>query len=185
MSAAHKSYIPVPVPGQKSQATQRRPQSRVTSPNPTTKPVTQSPPTPTVKPATKSVARVPVAPTQKQVDSRQLRSLSLLERIVAVITFCLLGSTLGIYAWTVYIPKVWDKEFGKLETLQRHERHLLATNETLKHQLAQQAEKPETGLTHPQPFQTIFLQRKSAPNLKPALASKPQSTVNSQPQSAY
>ncbi|MFN7865745.1 MAG: hypothetical protein ACK5N2_05250, partial [bacterium] len=97
MSAAHKSYIPVPVPGQKSQATQRRPQSRVTSPNPTTKPVTQSPPTPTVKPATKSVARVPVAPTQKQVASRQLRSLCLLERIVAVITFCLLGSTLGIY----------------------------------------------------------------------------------------
>ncbi|GBF55431.1 cell division protein FtsL [Microcystis sp. 0824] len=185
MSAAHKSYIPVPVPRQKSQGSQRRPQSRVTSPNPTTKPVTQSSPTPTVKPATKSAARVPVAPTQKQLVSRQLRSLCLLERIVAVITFCLLGSTLGIYAWTVYIPKVWDKEFGKLETLQRHERHLLATNETLKHQLAQQAEKPETGLTHPQPFQTIFLQRKSAPNLKPAAASQPQSTVNSRPRSAY
>jgi hypothetical protein len=104
---------------------------------------------------------------------------------VAVITFCLLGSTLGIYAWTVYIPKVWDKEFGKLETLQRHERHLLSTNETLKHQLAQQAEKPETGLTHPQPFQTIFLQRKSTPNLKQDPASQPQSTVNSQPRSAY
>jgi hypothetical protein len=104
---------------------------------------------------------------------------------VAVITFCLLGSTLGIYAWTVYIPKVWDKEFGKLETLQRHERNLLATNETLKHQLAQQAEKPETGLTHPQPFQTIFLQRKSAPNLKPEPTSQPQSTVNSRPRSAY
>jgi hypothetical protein len=135
MSAAHKSYIPVPVSRQKSQASQRRPQS----------PVNQA--TPTAKPATKSVERVPVAPTQKQLASRQLRSLCLLERIVAVITFCLLGSTLGIYAWTVYIPKVWDKEFGKLETLQRHERHLLATNETLKHQLAQQAEKPETGLT--------------------------------------
>ena len=185
MSAAHKSYIPVPVSRQKSQGSQRRPQSRVTSPNPTTKPVTQSSPTPTVKPTTKSVARVPVAPTQKQLASRQLRSLCLLERIVAVITFCLLGSTLGIYAWTVYIPKVWDKEFGKLETLQRHERHLLATNETLKHQLAQQAEKPETGLTHPQPFQNIFLQRKSAPNLKPANASQPQSTVNSRPRSAY
>jgi len=107
MSAAHKSYIPVPVPSQKSQGSQRRPQSRVTPPNPTTKPVTQSSPTPTVKPTTKSVARVPVAPTQKQLASRQLRSLCLLERIVAVITFCLLGSTLGIYAWTVYIPKVW------------------------------------------------------------------------------
>ncbi|GEA27372.1 hypothetical protein MiAbW_01935 [Microcystis aeruginosa NIES-4325] len=169
MSAAHKPYIPVPVSRQKSQGSQRRPQS----------PVNQATPT------AKSAARVPLSPTEKQVASRQLRSLYLLERIVAVITFCLLGSTLGMYAWTVYIPKVWDKEFGKLETLQRHERHLLATNETLKHQLAQQAEKPETGLTHPQPFQTIFLQRQSAPNLKPSPASQPQSTVISRPRSAY
>jgi len=173
MSAAHKSYIPVSVSCQKSEGSQPRPQS----------PVNRA--LPTVKPTTKSVGRVPVSPTQKQLASRQLRFLCLLEKIVAVITFCLLGSTLGIYAWTVYIPKVWDKEFGKLETLQRHERNLLATNETLKHQLAQQAEKPETGLTHPQPFQTIFLQRKSAPNLKPATASQPQSTVNSRPRSAY
>jgi len=105
MSAAHNSYIPVPVSRSKSQGSQPRPQS----------PVNQT--TPTVKPTTKSVVRVPVAPTQKQLASRQLRFLCLLERIVAVITFCLLGSTLGIYAWTVYIPKVWDKEFGKLEKI--------------------------------------------------------------------
>jgi hypothetical protein len=185
MSAAHKSYIPVPVSPQKSQPSQRRPQSRVVPPIPTPQPAAKSSPNPTAKPAVKSTARVPVAPTQKQIASRKLRSLSLLERIVAVITFCLLGSTLGIYAWTVYIPKVWDKEFGKLETLQRHERHLLATNETLKHQLAQQAEKPETGLTHPQPFQTIFLKRKSPANPKIAPSSQPQSLTNSKPTSAY
>jgi hypothetical protein len=173
MSAAHKSYIPVPVSLKKSPPSQHRPQSRVIPPN--------SP----VKPATKSTGRVAVAPTQKQVVSRKLRSLSFLERIVAVITFCLLGSTLGIYAWTVYIPKIWDKEFVKLETLQRHERHLLAANETLKHQLAQQAEKPETGLTHPQPFQTIFLQRKSTANPKISPSSQPQSTNESKPTSAY
>jgi hypothetical protein len=185
MSAAHKSYIPVPVSPKKSQPSQRRPKSRVIPPNPTVKPVAKSSPNSTVTPAVKSTARVPVAPTQKQVASRKLRSLSFLERIVAVITFCLLGSTLGIYAWTVYIPKVWDKEFGKLETLQRHERHLLAANETLKHQLAQQAEKPETGLTHPQPFQTIFLQRKSPANPKISPSSQPQSPSNSKPTSAY
>ena len=173
MSAAHKSYIPVPVSRQKSQGTQRRPQS----------PVNQSPPM--VKPTTKSVARVPVAPTEKQVASRQLRSLCLLERIVAVITFRLLASTLGIYACTVYIPTAWDTEYGKMQTLKRHERNVLATNETFKHKLAQQAKKPETGLTHPQHFQNIFLQRKSVPNLKPSPASQPQSIVNSQPRSAY
>lgn len=173
MSAAHKSYIPVAVACQKSAGSQPCPQLSVNRA------------IPTVKPTTQPVVRVPLATTKKQLALRQLRFLCLLEKIVAVITFCLLGSTLGIYAWTVYIPKIWDREFGKLETLQRHERHLLATNETLKHQLAQQAEKPETGLTHLQPFQTIFLQRKSAPNLKPSPVSQPQSTVNSRPRSAY
>jgi hypothetical protein len=171
MSAAHKSYIPVPVSPNKRQ---RRPKSKVNPSTAATAP----------KPVTKSPIKVQSAPTQKQVVSRKLRSLSILEKIVATVTFCLLGSTLGIYAWTVYIPKVWDKEFVKLETLQRHERHLLATNETLKHQLAQQAEKPETGFSHPQPFQTIFLRRKSAANPKP-VPSLPQSIQNSQPTSAY
>lgn len=90
-----------------------------------------------------------------------------------MVTFSLLGSTLAIYAWTVYIPKVWDQEFQKLETLQRYERHLLATNETIKHQLAEQAEKPVSGFRDPQPFQTIFLRRASADPIKPIQPSKP------------
>jgi hypothetical protein len=75
----------------------------------------------------------------------------------------------------VYIPKVWDKEFGKLEALQRHERDLLATNETIKHQLARQAENPATGFTAPRPFQTIFLRRSPTAPVKPATLARPES----------
>jgi hypothetical protein len=80
-----------------------------------------------------------------------------LQQASSVITFSLILTTLGVYAWTVYVPKLWSKEYRNLETLQRHERHLTATNESIKNQLAQQAEKPEAGLSNPHPAQSIFL----------------------------
>ncbi|MBR8830822.1 MAG: hypothetical protein N5P05_001059 [Chroococcopsis gigantea SAG 12.99] len=97
-----------------------------------------------------------------QVDEKttlpsHLRSLNALQKGLSVVTLSLMTSALGVYAWTVYVPKVWHQEYSKLETLQRYERSLLTTNETLKQQLAKQAEKPETGLTIPKPEQAIFL----------------------------
>lgn len=86
-----------------------------------------------------------------------LRALLFLQQSSATIAFFLIAATLGVYAWTVYAPKQWSQEYKKLETLHRHERHLTATNETLKNQLAQQAERPETGLANPQPQNAIFL----------------------------
>ncbi|MEY3826897.1 MAG: hypothetical protein RLZZ148_1715 [Cyanobacteriota bacterium] len=80
-----------------------------------------------------------------------------LEKAMSGVALTLLAGSLGFYAWTVYLPKLWSREYQKLETLQRHERQIIATNESLKHQLAQQAEKPETGLTNPQPAQSIFI----------------------------
>lgn len=96
-------------------------------------------------------------PLQSEQLSSRLQFLLFLQKGFSVITFCLVGSTLGLYAWTVYFPKLWSNEYKKLETLQRYERHLIATNESLKNQLAQQAEKPEMGLSNPNPAQSIFL----------------------------
>jgi hypothetical protein len=72
---------------------------------------------------------------------------------------------LGVYAWSVYIPRLWSQEYQKLETLQRYERHLTAMSESLKNQLAQQAERPEMGLTNLHPAQVIFLSPTSVPSL--------------------
>ncbi|WP_224412412.1 hypothetical protein [Oscillatoria salina] len=86
-----------------------------------------------------------------------LRLLMLLQYSSSVVTFSLVTATLIIYAWTVYTQQQWSKEYKKLETLQRNERQLTTTNESLKNQLAEQAESPEAGLVPPNPSNTIFL----------------------------
>ncbi|MEC4986725.1 MAG: hypothetical protein SAJ37_23145 [Oscillatoria sp. PMC 1068.18] len=86
-----------------------------------------------------------------------LRLLMFLQYSSSVVTFSLVTGTLIIYAWTVYTQQQWSKEYKKLETLQRNERQLTTTNESLKSQLAEQAETPESGLVPPNPKNTIFL----------------------------
>lgn len=103
-------------------------------------------------------------PLKKEKLSSKLQFLLFIQKGFSIITFCLVGTTLGMYAWTVYFPKLWSNEYKKLETLQRYERHITATNESLKNQLAQQAEKPETGLSNPSPTQSIFLNPTSEAN---------------------
>jgi cell division protein FtsB len=113
-----------------------------------------------------------------------VRSLLMLQRSSSAIVFCLIVSTLALYAWTVYIPRLWSKEYKKLETLHRHERQLIATNETLKNQLAQQAERPETGLANPNPAHAIFLAPTSVSpqsQPKPLAPSDHQSSVTAIP----
>lgn len=101
-----------------------------------------------------------------------LRSLVRLQRTSNLVCFFLIASTLGVYAWTVYTQQMWSQEYRKLENLQRNERQMTAANEALKNQLAQEAERPGTGLVAPNPANTIFLppapQRQSRP--KPVAA---------------
>jgi hypothetical protein len=96
----------------------------------------------------------------------ELRSLLALQKLTSAIAGCLVVSALGVYAWSVYIPRYWSQEYEQLETLQRHERHLTAMSETIKNQLAQQAERPETGLANLHPSQVIFLSPSSASSEK-------------------
>ncbi|GFE68423.1 hypothetical protein [Chroococcus sp. FPU101] len=106
-------------------------------------------------------------PVQNHELSSRLQFLLFIQKGFSFITFCLVMTTLGLYAWTVYFPRLWNNEYKKLETLQRYERHLISTNESLKNQLAQQAEKPETGLSNPNPTQSIFLTPTSETNPRP------------------
>lgn len=96
-----------------------------------------------------------------------LRVMLQLKRSSDLVSFLLIAATLTTYAWTVYTQQLWSREYRKLETLQRHERQMTTTNEALKNQLAQEAERPGTGLVSPNPANTIFLppapQRQSLP----------------------
>lgn len=87
-----------------------------------------------------------------------LRTIAFLQRSSDLVTFLLVIVTLTVYSWTVYTQQHWAKEYRKLETLQRNERNLTTANETIKDQLAQQAEKPATGFVIPDQSNTIVLQ---------------------------
>ena len=79
------------------------------------------------------------------------------QQATSVFTLGLVGIALGVYGWTVYTPRAWSQEFHKLLTLQRYERQLITNNESIKHQLAEQATKPGSGLVKAMPQQNIFL----------------------------
>ncbi|MGK7931115.1 MAG: hypothetical protein AB4041_06745 [Microcystaceae cyanobacterium] len=73
------------------------------------------------------------------------------------VTLLLVLGTLAAYSWTVYIPKLWSQEYRKLEALQRHERHLMTTNEGIKKEYADLAETGHSGLKKANPYDNIFL----------------------------
>ena len=86
-----------------------------------------------------------------------LRFLLFLQHCSSFVTFSLVVSTLIVYAGVVYSQQQWSSNYDELKKLQRSYRNLIATNETLKNQLAEQAEQPETGLVLPDPDNTIVL----------------------------
>ena len=54
-----------------------------------------------------------------------------------------MASSIGLYFSTVNIPKQWSQEYRHLEELQLQERQLVAINETIKYQIAQEASKDD------------------------------------------
>ncbi|MEG4572538.1 hypothetical protein QUA56_07530 [Microcoleus sp. N3A4] len=87
-----------------------------------------------------------------------LRSLLQAQRLSSVAAVMLLGGALSLYGLTVYGEQRWSQEYQKLETLRLREQQLSAASEVLKHQLAKEAQNPETGLASQNPGDTIFLQ---------------------------
>lgn len=106
-----------------------------------------------------------------------LSPLLFIQRSSDIVTFVLVASTLCLYSWTVYTQQQWSQDYRKLENLQRDERHLTTTNAVIKDQLAQQAEKPATGLVSPSPANTIFL----TPAPQRQVRTNPTKTANSEP----
>ncbi|MGP0128273.1 MAG: hypothetical protein ACTMUB_03085 [cyanobacterium endosymbiont of Rhopalodia musculus] len=129
------------------------------------------------------------SPTYSLVNSRKIAKMSsnqdkvyyylqfllFINKVSATFAFFLVTLTLGVYGWTVRVPSLWSQEFRKLTKLQQEERYLVGANEVLKHQLAQQAEKPEVGLTQLHPKDLIFL-----PDVKVVPLSVTDATISNQ-----
>lgn len=113
-----------------------------------------------------------------------LRSLVKAQTVSSVMTFLLVAAALFIYGSTVYSQQQWGTSFRKLENLRRLERKLLGANETLKTDLARQAEDPANGLVPPNVDKIIFLEPvpvKSAPLEAPAEQLEPLQSPESKP----
>ncbi|MGB3641378.1 MAG: hypothetical protein WBA39_27945 [Rivularia sp. (in: cyanobacteria)] len=100
---------------------------------------------------------IPVMPDGSKVPVWLMRW-NRLHRHSAVITFLLVSTTLVVYGWTVYSQHLWSSSYKKLQDLQRDERQLTKHDEALKNKMAQEAEKPHSGLVSPTPANTIFLE---------------------------
>jgi hypothetical protein len=166
MTAVHRSIVPQPRPIRKAPNNSRG--LRPDSPGlPVVKGQSQSTQRQIVQGQSSTVTSFPMRNVEQKVEKlnnmRQqgpvwLKTLLFVQRSSDVITFLLIAATLALYSWTVYTQQQWTKEYDKLQTLQRNERQLTTTNEGIKNQLAQQAEKPETGMVAPDPRNTIYLQ---------------------------
>ncbi len=140
---------------------------------------------PNYSPAEEQAQARPSASVLKVMPARQqqpmwLRSLLQAQRLSSVAALMLLGGALSLYGLTVYGEQRWSQDYQKLETLRLQEQQLSAASEVLKHQLAKEAQNPETGLAPQNPGNTIFLSPApetrspgaTAPNSEPALKNR-------------
>lgn len=111
----------------------------------------------TVVPFRRNATTVQPLPNLQRIPD-WLQSLTKFQKLSAIAAFSLTATVLAVYGQTVYSQQLWNQEYQKLGTLQRHERQLTTANEGLKHQLALQAERPGTNLVLPSPANTIFMQ---------------------------
>ena len=127
----------------------------------------------TTKAHASASAQVQELPARSPQHPLWLRFLLLLQHSSSAFACCTVLSALAVYGWTVYTPQRWNQEYQKLESLRRYERNLTTANETLKNELSQQAEKPETGLGAPKPERLIFLPTPASPESSSSIASEP------------
>ncbi|MDJ0732287.1 MAG: hypothetical protein QNJ33_20110 [Crocosphaera sp.] len=155
MTAA-RDYLPTPPPTRYRRRQKATPTRRYQSVTPKT--ITHTP--------SQSRSKVTPLPAKCKGLPLALQFLLLVQKSSTTLTCGLVAITLGVYGWTVYAPTLWSQEFSKLKTLQRNERQLAATNESLKHKMAEQAEQPGSSLTLPSPYKSIFLSPADVPTIE-------------------
>ena len=107
----------------------------------------------------------------KKHSSATLKLLILLQKSSSLLAVVMMLSSMGIYLATVRIPQLWSQEYEHLEALQRQERNLVAMDESLKYEIARQAEQPEWEMSAIAPENTLFLQANSSKLPQKAVAS--------------
>ncbi|MBW4668484.1 MAG: hypothetical protein KME60_13920 [Cyanomargarita calcarea GSE-NOS-MK-12-04C] len=101
-------------------------------------------------------SRLPIMPSNESGPMWLLR-LQILNRHSSLLAFLMVATMLVVYGWTVYSQQLWSQSSKRLQSLQRQERQLMATDAALKEQMAKEAQKAPNGLVSPTPGNMIFL----------------------------
>lgn len=121
-----------------------------------------------IQPKKLKVARTTNISTRNTLPSK-LKALSLIQRGSFGLAIASMSATIGLYIYTVQIPKLWSQEYQQLENLQRQERQLIAINETIKYQIAREASKNgQLSLSESQ--SALFISPKK---IEPKISNKP------------
>jgi hypothetical protein len=86
-----------------------------------------------------------------------LTSFRFLQTSSSFVALCLIGTTLFLYGWTVYTQQTWGKQYKNLEHLQKQERDLTFTNETMKNTLAEDTNMEDSDLIPATPEKLVFI----------------------------
>lgn len=126
--------------------------------------------------STPNSAKTLYSPTFPQTNNlpSSLQVLSLIQKGSFSLALISMAASIGLYASTVQIPKLWSQEYQNLENLQRQERQLIAINETIKYQIAQEAGKNDS-LSVSTPESAVFVSP-----AKVRIKTIPEQTINQQ-----
>jgi hypothetical protein len=97
-----------------------------------------------------------------QPQPRWLQVLLSVQQVSSVLSVGLIAGLLGTYGWSVTTQEQWSQAFERLQGLQKQEQQLLLSNETLKNQLAQDAEQGNSGLIEPTIDSMVFVPQATA-----------------------
>lgn len=80
-----------------------------------------------------------------------------------------------IYGLTVSAPRLWTQKYQNLQDLQKKERQFTFTDEMLKHKLAEEAKRGDSGLVNPDPARPpIFLPKTQTQPVQPLQPTSPE-----------
>jgi hypothetical protein len=107
---------------------------------------------------------------------QNLKTLSLIQKTSFGLAITTMTASISLYVSTVKIPQLWSQEYQHLEDLQLQERQLVAVNETIKYQIAQEAGQ-DKNLSISKPESAIFINPAQVQTRKPADLQQTQSKI--------
>lgn len=92
----------------------------------------------------------------------------------SLVCYLTVALALAIYGMTVYAPQLWTQKYNQLRDLQKQERQFIFGEEVIKHQLANSASHPDSGLVNPDPSKPpIFLPETNVKQISKSSSNQP------------